>query len=182
MGKYDGFLWESVRRFKARSSANVWSCYEEDLYQEAALVFLRHVRKCETEDEIRMTIPFMDILNALSRFVLIQKPVTYPKRTTRYTPKKCMTSPKTYSISYDDMEDTEFFRSEWEVSSFLEDVESNMTMKSFLRQLPEEDRKLLLLKYSGKKNREIAQELGLTDVAVHRRIARLLAEYKEYIL
>lgn len=173
--KYERVIWLAVHRFKNRASrqSNEFDNMD-DLFQESAIVFLNHVRKCETEEEIAKRIPFRDMINAMSRFIVGHRVLSYPKRTTHYRAKG--TEEMAYAVSYTDVDLDDRY-----LEMTIDNVVENMTMKSFLDSLGENERKIADYKSRGLKNREIAKILGVTDVYITRTLAKMREKYKSYV-
>ena len=68
------------------------------------------------------------------------------------------------------------------VSSPEERISALLSLKQVVGQLPPEDRKLIVLRYSGKTQTQTAQVLGLTQVQVSRREKKILTSLREKLL
>ena len=67
LSRYSKVAWSLVHRFAGGRSSSVFS--KEDLYQECMLTFVKHMRRCETKEELT-SISMMNLVNVMTRFVL----------------------------------------------------------------------------------------------------------------
>lgn len=156
MQKYNRLLWFCVHNFKRSSKLQD----EEDLYQEAAIVFLNFIRSCDSMESLQTSFPFMDIKNALTRWIIAQQVVSFPKtRTTDF--KRIMRSAKSAELK-------EEIAVKTSDDSSMDYIFAKLTLESYCHSLNETERKVLLLKSMGKRNREAAHELGVSEVKISR--------------
>ncbi len=168
--QYDRLIWNIVHRFRRRRH-DVFSTYDdrEDLHSECVLVFLQHIRSCETMDDIRK-IPTRDMIHAMCICVLGEQVCSYPKRTTNY--RQIMESVAGKA---------DISKLEWDESQMyepLDDTLDEIAFKNFFASLPEDDQKIIVMKLKGSRNREIARDLGVTDVVMTRALKRLQNFYR----
>ena len=57
----------------------------------------------------------------------------------------------------------------------------NMTIQSFVSSLSDDEKEIVALKGMGYKNREIARQLGISDVNVTRSLNRMKNQYKKFV-
>lgn len=167
--QYDKLIWSVVHRFKRRMGG--YHNNLEDLYQEAVLVFIQHIRSCKTEEEIKC-VPIRDMVNAMCRFVLGEQVVSVPKRTTSFSQVIGSVSTK---VDY-----TEIDLDETKRDLSMDNVVQQMDFTHFISSLPPSDRRVVLMKANGYRNREIAQRLGVTDVVVTRTLKKIKNQYLAY--
>ena len=67
LSEYSKIAWKLVHRFADGRASSIFT--QEDLYQECMLVLVKHMRKCETKQQLK-NIQAMDLVNAMTRFVL----------------------------------------------------------------------------------------------------------------
>lgn len=165
-------IWATVKHYKAATTSDRDN--QDDLFQESAIVFLRHIRTCDTEEEIRMYIPVRDMINAMSLFNLKEQTVTYPKRTNVYRPRNTPLFVSAASVSEVDMDDRY-----WDMT--IDNVVENMTFRTFFDRTVGEERDVLMRKMDGMCNRDIARDMGITDVRVSRILSRLKDKYQKFV-
>lgn len=168
--QYDRFIWSMVHRFNRRkSSGHEFPNDKDDLYQECVMVFLRHIRSCETMEDISK-LPTRDMIHAMCQFALSDKVVTYPKRTSNF---RQIIDHVARKVDYEEVDLDENQRQEP-----LSDALDMIAFKEFYTSLSTDDQKIIVMKLRGRKSREIAHELGITDVAVCRTLKRLRGFYQ----
>lgn len=170
--QYKSVIWSTVNKFKRRTTAQRDN--KDDLFQESVIVFIKHIRNCETEEEIGQNIPIRDMINAMCRFNLGEQVLSYPKRTTYYRAKG--TEEVVHAVDY-----TEIDHDDRYLEMTIDQAIENMTMKSFLNSLNEQERKIAEYKGRGFKNREIAKLMGVTDVYISRTLTRMREKYQSYV-
>lgn len=165
--QYDRLLWSVVHRFKRRKHDGYQN--KEDLHSECVLVFLKHIRSCETMDDVQK-VPIRDMINAMCRFVLGEQALSYPRRTSNF--RQVMESAPS-KVDYTEVEKEETLRYEP-----LNDVLDEIAFKNFYATLSPMEQKIVVKKLEGYRNREIARDLGVTDVVMTRAIQRLRKIYQ----
>ena len=169
--QYNKLIWRTVHRFQRRASYNT-SNNADDLYQEAAIVFVLHLRKAKDMDEVQNHIPIRDMINAMSRFVLRDQVISYPKRTTEF--RHTMQSMPRRS----EYTDVDLDSNSWVTS--IDDTLEKIAMDEFLASLSPVDRSILSMKCRGMDNRAIGKLVGENDLQIHRHIKRLRKQYAAY--
>lgn len=164
--QYDRLLWSVVHRFKRRNHGGYDN--KEDLHSECTLVFLRHIRSCETMEEVRK-VPIRDMINAMCRFVLEEQALTYPQRTTNFSHVIKNAAHKTDYTAVDRDEDRR--------SDPMNDTLDEIAFSNFYHGLSAEDRIIVKMKLDGKRNCDVAHDLGVTDVIITRALKRLRRIY-----
>ena len=164
--QYDRLLWSIVHRFKRRKNDGYQN--KEDLHSECMLVFLKHIRSCDTMDDIRK-IPIRDMINAMCLFVLGEQALSYPKRTSDF--RQVMDSAAS-KVDYTELDREESLRQEP-----LNDALDEIAFKDFCATLSPLEREVVVKKLEGLKNREIARDLGVTDVVMTRTIQKMRKFY-----
>lgn len=167
MQQYDRLLWSVVHRFKRKMHDGYNN--KEDLHSECALVFLTHIRSCETMEDIRK-VPILNMINAMCRFVLGEQALSYPRRTSNF--RQVMES-VVGKADYSELDRNENGRYEP-----LNDALDEISFKDFYAALPPVDQKIISMKLEGHRNCEIARDLGVSDVTMTRAIQRLKKFYR----
>ena len=165
--QYDRLLWSVVHRFKRRKHDGYQN--KEDLHSECVLVFLKHIRSCETMDDVQK-VPIRDMINAMCRFVLGEQALSYPKRTSNF--RQVMESAAS-KVDYTEVDKDESLRYEP-----LNDTLDEIAFKDFYAALSPMEQKIVVMKLEGHKNREIARDLGVTDVMMTRAIQKMRKFYE----
>lgn len=166
--QYDRLLWSIVHRFKRRKHDDGYQ-NKEDLHSECVLVFLKHIRSCETMDEVRK-IPIRNMTHAMCQFVLGEQALSYPKRTSNF--RKVMES-VARKVDYTQVEKNESLRCDP-----LSDTLDEIAFKDFYLALAPVEQKIIVKKLEGCRNREIARDLGVTDVIMTRAMKKLRKFYE----
>lgn len=169
--QYNNLVWRTVRRFKRRMTHKIYN--EEDLYQEAMLVFVNHIRKAETMDELHHKIPIRDMINAMCRLALRDQIVSFPERTSSFSD---FMSKLPDRAEYTDIDMNESMR-----DHSVANADARMLVKEFFESLPKQDRELIAMKYHGMTNREISARIGSTDLRVCRQFKRLRSLYEAFV-
>lgn len=165
--KNDRLLWSVVHRFKSKH----YNGYDnmEDLHSECVLVYLKHIRSCETMDDIKK-VPILDMINAMCRYVLGEQALSYPPRTTNF--RQVMESAAS-KVDYVELDRDENLRSEP-----LNDTLDEIAFKDFYAALPPMEQKIVAMKLDGHRNREVARDLGVTDVEITRALQKIRKLYR----
>lgn len=164
MKQYEKMIWKTVHTF----NHHVWHSLSEDMFQEASIVFLQHIRKAEDMAELRR-FPTMDIWNRLCRVVIAYQPVSFPERTSDFTQKAASTT----ALPFDKLVDMAESKTE-------DDLVAKITIEDFLATLPERDREILKMRANGEVNNDIASRFGLTPGGVTHLVQRTAKKYYEY--
>lgn len=153
-------VWRIVNSFR---SGIKYTTSDEDLYQEAMLVLLSHLRNAKDEEELKI-FPRLAIKNALCRYLIKQEVVSFPgTRTTDYSKvvKATRRVPieSATNLSYPELE---------------ENILCKIDMESYLKTIPEKARELFLARLSGEKPTEIAKRMNLTPGAITHSVQKTL--------
>lgn len=164
--QYDRLLWSVVHRFKRRKRDGYQN--KEDLHSECVLVFLKHIRSCETMDDVQK-VPIRDMINAMCKYVLGEQVVSYPRRTSNF--RHVMEN----VVGKADL--SEIDKSENNHYDPIGDALDMVAFRDFFFGLPPVDQDIIIAKLKGRKNREIARDLDVTDVVMTRAIQKLRKFY-----
>lgn len=164
--QYDKLIWSVVHRFKRRKNDGYQN--KDDLHSECVIVFIKHIRACKTMEEVKK-IPFRDMINAMCQYVLGEQALTYPKRTSNF--RHVMESvPGKADLSEVDLDASCIHAS-------LNDALDMVAFRDFFGTLSADDQKIIRMKLDGRRNRDIADSLGVSDVAMTRALKKLLRLY-----
>lgn len=165
LNHYDKLLWSVVHRFRRKHYQGYNN--RDDLHSECVLVFIKHIRACKDWEEISR-VPILDMVHAMCLYVLSEQALTYPKRTAIF--RQVMDEAKgTAPNTENEKEDS------YEPCNDALDV---IAFRDFFAKLPLEDKKIVVMKLRGCKNRQIAAKLGVSDVRVTRMIKKLRCFYQ----
>lgn len=170
--QYEKVIWATVNGFKRRTTTRRDN--KDDLYQEASIVFIKHIRSCETEEEIGKNIPIRDMIHAMCCFNLGEQVLSYPKRTSKY--RTNVTKDVVHAVDYSEVDHDDRY-----LEMSIDNAIENMTMKSFLASLDDDEKEIAKYKEIGYKNREIAQLMGVSDVNISRALNKMRSKYKNFV-
>lgn len=162
---YDKLLWSVVHRFRRKHYQGYNN--REDLHSECVLVFLNHVRSCENWDEITK-VPILDMVHAMCLHVLGEQALTYPKRTAIF--RQVMDEAKSAAPNTENEREDSY--------EPCNDALDIIAFRDFYAKLPVDDKKIVVMKLRGCKNRQIAAKLEVSDVRVTRMIQKLHRFYQ----
>ena len=169
-------IYRAVDNFVARHGDNKKTSFSyDDFIQEVSIVFLKYIRKCETEDQIEK-FPWYDALKAMSEHVLHSQPLSVHEKTTNFT--KTMSSlPET--ISYEVLA-SNGFEIDGMSKHWAPDVETKMDFDAFLSDKSEIIQRIVAMRVYGLSHKMIGSQCGISDVAVIKRLKKLKKEYDEF--
>ena len=144
----------------------------DDALQECVIVFLKHIRKVDSEDLIRQ-LPFRDMQHALCVHALGRLPLSVPRRTTNFT---SLINGVQTAGSFEDMLDGGFDVS-GDFSGDYTEVEEKASFERFMSELSAEDLRLIHCMMSSKSISDAGKVLGVHKSTLSRRLAILKAKY-----
>lgn len=169
LAQYDNLIWSTVHRFSKRNPCSTDN--PDDLYQEAVLAFFRYVEKAGGELNLASSFPFHQISHALCQHVLVGRIVSIPTRHTSDFKRRIASLPKQVGFNIDS------FGPAYETKS-TDDVIEKIYFDQFVGTLSATEKNILRMKAEGKRNREIANTLGVADYQVTRQLQRMKKEYR----
>ena len=89
-------IYRAVDNFCCRCHGSTVRVDYDEFVSEVSIVFLKHIRKCETMEEINK-FPWYDALNAMTRLVMAYQPLSGPK-TPKHFSRLVSRMPATVSI------------------------------------------------------------------------------------
>ena len=166
---YSRISWGLVHRFSDGKGSSVFS--QEDLYQECMLALVKHMKKCETKEELRHFHP-VNLINAMTRFVLRGQTVRVDHNRTNKIRQIVESAPKKVSLS--EVESLSNPQSE-------DDLIRRMDFERFMSSLPQLQRETLSLLGMGYTQTEAADSIGRAQswVAASRKDAK--RKYDAYL-
>ena len=152
-----------INKFLAKASRS--GLDRDDLFQECSIVLLLALRKAESIEYLDSHFPFLDMVNAMSKYVLGQQTLSYPKRTS---------SLKVFSQTFQEAMDIAIADAEVErPGDDYIDADTRIDLARYAATLPEDERNVLLMRCDGFRNSEIANRLGLDRSDVNRVMAKI---------
>ena len=168
--RFDRVVWTVVHRFANRAQLGR-TVTKDDLHQEGLIVLLKHIRTANDECELK-ELPLMDMWNAMTRLVISDQPISYPKtRTSDFT--KIMEELGD-TVDYSELENQEIHE------YGVEEVEARMNMELFAKTLKKLKREIFLLRMKGTSQVDIAHKLGLSNAKVTRELKAIRHMYAEF--
>ena len=168
MQQYDRLLWSIVHRFKRKMHDGYDN--KEDLHSECVLVFLKHIRSCQTMEEIQK-VPVLNMINAMCLFVLGEQTLSYPKRTSNFSEVIKTAAGK---ADYTELDKNETMRYDP-----INDTLDTVAFREFFSELSPADQQIVILKLKGCRNCTLATKLGVSNVAMTRAIKKLRKFYQD---
>lgn len=163
-------IWSVVHKFKARNGkANAANM--EDLFQEASIVMLEHVRRSPDEATARKA-PILDMTNAMCRYLMAMNVVHIPQRTTDFS--------KSISYAVDTGLARDGLSSYARGEEAMEDVEANADFDIFLGSLSRPEKIFVQHKLMGRTNRDAGRAAGIGDAQATRMLRRLRKKYAAF--
>ena len=144
----------------------------DDCLQECRIVFLAHIRRVESEDQI-LPLPYRDFMHAMCVQVLGFLPTSVPRRTTgfRHTIENANDAG-----SVDAMMEEGFDVSAGLATGYAE-VDESVSFGQFFSELTPYDQRILLSMLSNGRMADVAADLGVDKSTVSRHLAHLKRKY-----
>ena len=172
--KFTPYIWNVVWRFCRRRQKGHQTL--QDLFQECMMVFVKHIRNVESEEEILPKMPIRDMTHNMCLFITEVGPcVSYPNSTFYF--RKAMTSAPSW-IHLDALAECE---EDLQAELSLNTVECETDFSGFKDFLTPFQTKIVEMKKSGMNNREVAKALGISEPTVSAGLSRIWKKYKEFI-
>ena len=168
-------IYRAVDNFTARGSKSPVSIDTEDFVSEVTIVFLKHIRSCETMEQINR-FPWHDAMHAMSELVLSFQPISVPKDTERFSSLiRSMPSTVSYEVMAVNGLDVDGMARHW-----VEDKELQMDFDDFMSTQDGAMRRLAAMKISGMNQRIVASQFGVSEPAISKKIHKLKQNYDKY--
>ena len=169
-------IYRAVDNFVARHGDNRNTHFSyDDFIQEVSIVFLKYIRRCETEDQLEK-FPWYDAIKAMSEHVLRSQPLSVHEKTKNF--KKTLNSlPQT--VSFDVM-----LSNGIEVDGmskyWVPDKETEIDFDSFMSSQNEITQRIVSMRLYGLSNRKIAAQCGVCDATIDYKLKKLKEQYDEF--
>lgn len=161
-------IWSIVHQFRRRNTKAQCACME-DLFQEASIVMLEHIRRSPDEATARKA-PILDMTNAMCRYLMEMSVVHIPKRTTDFR--------KTFVYAANIPAPP---RSLLCCAPAEEDAETYADFDAFLSSLPAREQILVRHKLAGQTNRDAGRAAGMGDATAMRALRRVRKKYEAFV-
>lgn len=168
-------IYRAIDNFTVRCPFKHIKIDYDDYVGEVSLVFLQHIRKCETMEEINK-FPWYDAMHAMTEFVLNCQPLSVPKDTKRFS-QLVAQMPETVSI---DLCLSNGVEVDGMSKSWVVDKETQIDFDGFMSGQDEFYNRITGMKLLGARSREIAKQCGVTEGAISKRFSRLRECFDEY--
>lgn len=169
-------IYRSIDNFMARCprDSGVRISYD-DCVQEVSIAFLNYIRRCESEDQLRI-FPWYDAMQAMSRLILQCQPLSVPLRTSSF--KKIINSiPLT--VSYDVLM-TNGIEVDGMSKHWVQDKDTEMDFNDFMSSQDESIQRIASMRLHGMTMREIAGQFGVCFQAIDKKLKNLREKYDEF--
>ena len=169
-------IYRSIDNFMARcpKDSGVQISYD-DCVQEVSIAFLNYIRRCESEDQLRI-FPWYDAMQAMSRLILQSQPLSVPLRTSSF--KKIINSiPLT--VSYDVLM-TNGIEVDGMSKHWVPDKDTEMDFNDFMSSQDESIQRIASMRLHGMTMREIAGQFGVCFQAIDKKLKNLREKYDEF--
>ena len=158
-------------RFRCKSGEAVCVDYS-DFVQEVTIVFLNHIRKCNTEEEIDK-FPWYDAMHAMSEYVLLSQPLSVPKSTKQFsTVINSIPHTVSYEVCVSNGMDVDGMSKHW-----VPDKETEIDFNAFMAEQGENIQRIAAMRIYGMTIRDIAAQFGVAKNAIDKKIKRLREKY-----
>ena len=169
-------IYRAVDNFMAKNTGgNICRITYDDCVQEVSIVFLNYIRKCSTEEQLN-TFPWYDALHAMSNLVLGSQIVAVPKRTTDFN-RIIHSIPHTVSC---DVLASSGIEINGMSKHWVPDTDTMLDFNMFMSSQSENTQRIASMRLYGMKEKEIANQLGVTSRLVIRKLNSLYENFNEF--
>ena len=148
----------------------------DDMVQQGAEAFLRYIRRCDSEEQLKV-FPWYDAIHAMCIQVLNSQPLGVPKCTTRFS-QLINSLPKT--ISYEVMV-SKGIEIDGMSKHWVPDKETQIDFDDFMATQDESVQRMASMRFYGMSDRKIAAQFGVCDHTVNDRLNKLYQNYNKFI-
>lgn len=170
-------IYRAVDNFMGRCSAQVIRIPYEDFVQETSIVFLKHIRKCETPEDTAK-FPWYDAMCAMRNLVALCQPMKARNVSQNFS-EIIHNMPKT--VSLDDILANTGAEVNGMSKHWVDDKDTQMDFDIFMDNQSENTRRIASMRVYGMTLREIGAQCGVTAVAIKKRLDRLNEDYKSFM-
>ena len=170
-------IYRAVDNFTARCNSDVARVPYDDFVQEVSIMFLEYIRKCGTIKEVNV-FPWYSAMGAMRDLVLQYQPVSCPKSSHMFS-EIVHNMPRTISI--DAINASSGIDVDGMSKSWVDDKETQMDFDAFMCDQSENVRRVASMRVYGMNVKEIANQFGISRVAVHKKLNKLRNAYDKYV-
>lgn len=174
MNNYRRIAWRTVHRYRGNKTLSRED--REDLHQECMVELIKHLNKCESEEEI-YDLQIMNLVKAISSYLMKGCVLTGTHQTVDMSR---ILSAQPVAVSISDL------MAEQTVSDspngFVDNVILKVDLERFINELSPRQREVFLLALCGYKNREIAERQSVSEAAISMNLKKTKSEFAEYLL
>ena len=169
-------IYRAIDNFMVRCPKNsgVQISYD-DCVQEVSIAFLQYIRKCETEEQLRV-FPWYDAMHAMSNLILKSQPFSIPMRTSNFS---AVINSLPATVSYDVLL-TNGIEVDGMSKHWVPDKDTEMDFSAFMSSQEETVQRIASMRIYGMTMREIAGQFGVHHHAIEKRIKNLRKRYDEF--
>lgn len=161
-----------INKFLAKASRS--GLDRDDLFQECSIVLLLALRKAESIEYLDSHFPFLDMVNAMSKYVLGQQTLSYPKRTS---------SLKEFAKTFQAPEDIAIVDAEIAKSTDdFKDADTRIDVERYAASLPPQEREILSMRLDGYGNTQIAEKKHIDCRIVNQAAAKFRRQMRKTVL
>lgn len=168
-------IYRAVDNFMAKCKRNAVQIPYDDCVQEVALAFLNYIRRCDSEEKLKV-FPWYSALHALSEFVLRSQPLTVPIRTSNFSQLiHMMPDTVSYEVMVSVGLDVDGMSKHW-----VPDEETRIDFDTFMASQPENVQRMASMRMCGMTIRAIAGQCGVGKTKIADDLAQLRKDYDEF--
>ena len=169
-------IYRAVDNFMAKCGSNpVIVIPYDDCVQEVSIAFLKYIRRCETEEQLRI-FPWYDAIHVLTAYVLSSQPVKVSTRTSNF---RNIVRSIPFTVSYDVMV-SKGIEVDGMSKHWVPDKETELDFNSFMSDQDESVQRIAAMRLYGMSIRQIASQFGLKKSSVGQKIKKLREKYDEF--
>lgn len=168
-------IYRAADNFTMRCKDPSVSFSYDDMVQQGAMAFLLYIRRCETEEQLKV-FPWYDAIHAMCIQVLNSQPFGVPKSTSKFS-QLINSIPKTisYEVAVCKGLEVDGMSKHW-----VPDKDTQIDFDDFMSAQDESTRRIASMKVYGMSNRKIGAQFGVSDVAISKKLDRLHKKFNEF--
>lgn len=168
-------VYRAVDNFSAKCHASVVRIPNEDFVQEVLVVFMNHIRKAQTMEEIEK-FPWYDAMHAMSNLVLTFQPMSVPKRTSSFRDfVRSMPSTVSFDVMMENGVDVDGMSKHW-----VDDKDTQMDFDTFMASQDDSMKRVVSMRLYGMRSKDIAAQYGVSNAAICRWLQKMRGEYDNF--
>lgn len=168
-------IYNAVDNFIHRNYKQVIRIPYEDFVQESLVAYIEYIRRCDTREKLDI-FPWYDCKQAMCQLVLRSQPLSVPKRSRSFS-DSIHSVPVTVAMDVAMVKglDVDGMSSFW-----TQDVETRVDFDRFMADQPTDTQRVATMRMNNMKNRAIASQCGVSDVAIGKRLRKLREAYEKF--